>query len=178
MSIYVMAALVTLAPVSLALVFLYRTLASRLSPDESMDRLMVLSPEKYRPMERLLRGDDFRFLAGQPGFSPRMGRRFRSERRKIFRCYLRNLSNDFGKVSAACQFLIVHSVEDNRELVAGVMRQRVLFSLAMLAVEGRLLLYAAGIGTVDVRALVESLETMQAQIQMLLAPPQSAAAAI
>jgi hypothetical protein len=129
-------------------------------------------------MERLLKEDDFRFLAGQPGFSPRLGRRLRSERRKIFRCYLRSLRNDFSRVSAACQFLIIHSVDDNRELVSSVVRQRVMFSLGMLAIEGRLLLHAAGVGTVDVRALVESLETMQSQIRVLLVPPQAASAGI
>src|ERR1700688_1883270 len=109
MNIYLVAAVLTLAPIGLALVFLYRTLASRKNSSGSMDELLVLSPGKYRPMERLLGEADFRFLASQPGFSPKLGRRLRTERRQIFRGYLRNLRRDFGAVTAACHLLLVHS---------------------------------------------------------------------
>jgi hypothetical protein len=83
---------------------------------------------------------------------------------------------DFGRVSKACQILVIHAAEDRGDLAKGIIRQRVLFTLGILAVEGRLLLHAVGVGTVDVRGLVESLETMQAQIQVLLTPPQAAMA--
>jgi hypothetical protein len=38
------------------------------------------------------------------------------------------------------------------------------------------MLHAAGLGPVDARSLVESLETMQAQMRMLLTPPQTVTA--
>ena len=110
------------------------------------------------------------------GFSARLGRRFRSERRRVFRAYLRSLSMDFGRVSKACQILVIHAAEDRDDLAKGIIRARLLFAWGILAVEGRLLLHAAGVGTVDVRGLVESLETMQAQIQVLLTPPEAAMA--
>jgi hypothetical protein len=56
------------------------------------------------------------------------------------------------------------------------MRQKLMFELGILAVEVRLMLHAAGFGPVDVHGLVESLETMQAQMQMLLTPPETVAA--
>jgi hypothetical protein len=56
------------------------------------------------------------------------------------------------------------------------MRLRVTFVLGMLAVQGRLLLHAAGLGTVNVSGLVESLETMQVQMRMMLTPPQATTA--
>jgi hypothetical protein len=176
MNIYLVAAVLALAPIGLALGFLYRTLASRKNSIVSMDELLVLSPGKYRPMERLLGEADFRFLASQPGFSPKLGRRLRTERRQIFRGYLRSLRRDFGAVTAACHLLVVHSAEDRAELASTLMRQQLMFGLGMMAVEGRLLLHAAGIGTVDVHGLVESLETMQTQVRILLAPPQAIAA--
>ena len=176
MNIYLIVAVLTLAPTGLGLLFLYRTLASRKDFSDSMDELLVLSPAKYRPMERLLGEEDFRFLASQPGFSPKLGRRLRTERRQIFRGYLRSLSRDFSSISAACHLLIVHSAEDRAELASSLIRQRFVFGLGMLAVEGRLVLHAAGIGTVDVRGLVESLETMQAQVRVLLTPPQTLSA--
>src|SRR5262245_16680081 len=132
----VVAALLSLAPVALALVFLYRKLSSQPDFEVAVDQCLVLSLEKYRPMERLLQEDDFRFLAAQPGFSPQLGRRFRTERRKIFRGYLRNLRRDFRRLSAAFRILIVHSVEDRGDLAASLMRMRVMFGLGMLAVEG------------------------------------------
>ena len=176
MNIIVIAALLVLALVGLVLVFLYRVLASRPSANLAVDQCLALSLEKYRPMERLLLEDDFRFLASQPGFSPQLGRRLRADRRRIFRGYLRNLKRDFSRVSLALQTLILHSVEDQGDLAASLTRQRLMFAVGMLAVEGRLLLHAAGVGKVDVRGLIESLETMQGQIRLLLAPPQTAPA--
>jgi len=178
MHIFVVAALLALALVGLALVFLYRILAVRPNPDFAVDQCLALSLEKYRPMERLLQEDDLRFLASQPGFSPQLGRRLRSGRRRIFRGYLRNLKKDFGRVSLALQTLIVHSVEDRGDLAASLTRQRLMFAAGLLAIEARLLLHTAGIGTVDVRGLVDSLETMQSQIRLLLTPPQTAAATL
>jgi hypothetical protein len=176
MNIFVIAAVLSLGPIAVALVFLYRKLSTQSDSEVAVDQCLVLSLEKYRPMERLLQEQDFRFLASQPGFSPQLGRRFRTERRRIFRGYLRNLRKDFGRVSLAFRILIVHSVEDRGDLAQSLMRLRVMFVLGMLAVEGRLLLHAAGLGTVNVRGLVESLETMQAQMRMMLVPPQATAA--
>ena len=176
MNIFMMVALLALAPIGLAVILLYRTLAMRQNGEVAMEESLVLTPGKYRPMERLLQEEDYRFLSSHPGFSARLGRRFRTERRRVFRAYLRSLSMDFGRVSKACQMLVIHAADDRGDLAKGIIRQRLLFTLGILAVEGRLLLHAAGVGTVDVRGLVESLETMQAQIQVLLAPPQSAMA--
>lgn len=176
MSVYLIAGLLTLLPISAALVLLYRTLASRPDLSLSMDQLLTPTPGRYRPMERLLREDDFVFLAKQPGFTPGLGRRLRAERRIIFRGYLRNLRMDFTRATTACHLLIVHSAEDRADLASALMRQKVMFGLGILAVEGRLMLHAAGLGPVDARGLVESLETMQAQMRMLLTPPQAVAA--
>jgi hypothetical protein len=174
----VVAALLSLAPVALALVLLYRKLSSQPDSEVAVDQCLVLSLEKYRPMERLLQEDDFRFLAAQPGFSPQLGRRFRTERRRIFRSYLRNLRRDFSRLSSAFRILIVHSVEDRGDLAKSLMRMRVMFALGMLAVEGRLLMHAAGMGAINVSGLVASLDTMQAQMRLMLTPPQTASVSI
>jgi hypothetical protein len=175
-NLFMVVALLAFAPMGLAVVFLYRTLAARQNAEGSIEEWLVLAPGKYRPMERLLQEQDFRFLSSQPGFSARVGRRFRTERRRIFRAYLRSLSMDFGRVSKACQLLMIHAAEDRGDLAKSIIQQRLLFAMGILAVEGRLLLHAAGVGTVDVHGLVESLEAMQAQIQVLLTPPEVAMA--
>ncbi len=172
MNIVLTAALLTLAPVGLALFFLSRAILARRESSFRMEEIPVLSPRKYRPMERLLREEDFQFLAAQPGYTPRLGRRFRSERRRLFRGYLRSLGKDFRQVTLACHSLLIHSADDRKDLASAILRQRLTFRLAMLGVEGRLLLHAAGVGTVDVSGLVESLETMQEQIRSMVSMPQ------
>jgi hypothetical protein len=176
MNIVLAIGLLTLVPAGLALLFLCRAILSRQKSTASLDELSALSPGNYRPMERLLRQEDFEFLEKQPGYTPRLGRRFRTERRKLFRGYLRNLKKDFGRVTAACHELLIHSDTDRGDLGSALMRQRLTFTFAMMAVEGRLLLHAAGVGTVEVSGLVESLETMQEQIRFLVSMPQTAGA--
>src|ERR1700722_16959829 len=85
----------------LALVLLFRRLiAGPKKLPVSVDWISELSATRYRPMERLLADDDYRFLASQPGCDNKMLRRVRSERRRLFRGYLACLSRDFGRVSA------------------------------------------------------------------------------
>jgi hypothetical protein len=72
----------------------------------------------------------------------------------------------------------VHSAEDRGDLAAALVRERLRFGFGMLAVECRLLLHAAGVDSVnvDVRGLVESVQSMQAQMRILLSPPQTSMA--
>jgi hypothetical protein len=173
MNLVLIAALLSLVPIGLLLLFLYRTLSVRQQGEISFDQCLF-PPEKYRVMGRLLHESDFRFLATQPGFSPQIGRRFRTQRRRIFRGYLRNLRKDFNSMSLAVQALIVHAGEDRGDLAVALMRQRLVFMLGMLAIEARLLLHAVGVGAVDVGDMVESFQAMQAQIRVLLVPAQAA----
>ena len=103
-----------------------------------------------------------------------MGRKFRAERRRIFRGYLRSLKKDFGRVSWACQMLVVHAADDRADLAKALIRHRLTFAVGMLAVEVHLPLHAAGIGTVEIHGLVESLATLQAQLRVQFASYQLA----
>src|SRR5260370_7986280 len=109
-------------------------------------------------MERLLQGEDFRFLSSQPGFSSSLGRHFRSERRRIFRSYLRNLSKDFSRVSMACHMLIIHAADDRGDLAKRLIRKRLMFRFGVVAIEGRLFLHTAAVGTSEFRSFSESLQ--------------------
>src|SRR6266567_1345499 len=60
-----------------------------------------LSVERYRPMMRLLSSADIEFLRAQPGFTPKMESRLRSQRCQIFRGYLKCLDTDFRRVCMA-----------------------------------------------------------------------------
>ena len=69
------------------------------------DWLGSFSVATYRPMERLLSEDDIRFLKSQPGYEPNMEKVLRSDRRKIFRTYLRSLGRDFNRLHLALRLV-------------------------------------------------------------------------
>src|SRR5271156_1713953 len=98
-------ALICLAVVVAMAFLLRRLIAGPKTLPVSVDWINDLSAVRYRPMERLLSAEDERFLASQPGSSPKMVRRLRSERRRLFRGYLACLSTDFSRVSAALRLI-------------------------------------------------------------------------
>jgi hypothetical protein len=119
---------------------------------------------RYRPMFRLLDESDCGFVAsGFPGNTNL--RRFRAERRSLFRVYLRNLGADHARIVGAIRDLLVDSHLDRPDLAKALYRCQFMFALAMISVEFKLQLHALGIGTVDVRSLVAAVEGLQLQLQ-------------
>lgn len=119
---------------------------------------------RYRPMFRLLDESDCGFVAsGFPGSSNL--RRFRAERRSLFRVYLRNLGADHARIVGAIRDLLVQSRLDRPDLAKALFRCQLMFALAMISVEFKLQLHAIGIGTVDVRSLIAAVEALQLQLQ-------------
>jgi hypothetical protein len=135
-----------------------------------------LSMERYRPMLRLLDGEDLRFLQSQPGFTPRMVSRLRAQRCQIFRGYLRCLSSDFGRVCGAVKLLMLQSRRDRPDLAVVLLRSQFSFATAMLLVYGRLGLYRLGICGVDVSDLVRTFDLMRVELRQLV-PAHMAAGA-
>ncbi len=171
-----LAAFVCLA-VGAVLVFLFRRLiAGPKSLPVSVDWINDLSIARYRPMERLLNEEDFRFLASQPGCDKKMLRNMRAERRKIFRGYLACLSRDFSQVGAALRLMVMYSAQDRPDLAGILYKQQALFAAGMLAVQWRLALHTCGLGTVDVSGLVRAMESMRLELRQMI-PAEGAAAA-
>lgn len=159
----------------IAFFFLFRRLISRHKEAEAdLEWCRDFSIARYRPMERLFVEDDYDFLAAQPGFHPRISRKLQSERRRVFRHYLRCLRRDFDRLSTAAKTVLVHAAQDRPDLATTLLKQRLLFSYAMLVVEFRLGLQTLGIGRVDVRRLVSSLEAMRDQLRQLTQHAQPA----
>jgi len=150
------------------LVIFRRLIAGPKSLPVSVDWINELSIARYRPMERLLNEEDFRFLASQPGFDKRKLRRIRSDRRKVFRGYLACLSRDFSLVGAALRLMMMYSSQDRPDLAGILYKQQALFAVGMLAVQWRLLLHACGLGTVDVRGLVGAMEFMRLELRQMI----------
>jgi hypothetical protein len=127
-----------------------------------------LSLDRYRPMLRILDGDDIVFLRAQPGFTPGMARKLRTQRAQIFRGYLRSLETDFGRVCSAIKLVVVQSQDDRPDLAETLLRQQVTFACAMLSVRVHLVLYSMGVSDVKVSHLVKIFDSMRLELRTMV----------
>ncbi len=164
MELFVMAAAASVA--LLAAFGLLLRAAARRNQDQAVNPNWAeeFSETSYRPMERLLSEEDIRFLRTQPGYQPKVERRLRVQRRKIFRAYLGQLRRDFNRLHLTARRMVLHAPSDQPELAAALMRIKVTFWLAYNLAHVRLLLHALGIGVVDVRSLVTAVEQLRIQV--------------
>lgn len=133
------------------------------------------SIERYLPMEQLLSADDLRFLQGMPGYRPEIGARWKAERRRVFRLYLEQLSVDFERLHSDARAMVAHSQSrESAPLVKMLVRQRITFERAMIAMRLKLVLDAAGIGSLNPRPLLDMLEAMRLDLTRLATPPAAA----
>jgi hypothetical protein len=127
-----------------------------------------LSIERYRPMMHLLDAGDLESLRSQPGFTPAMAARLRSERCRIFREYLRSLHTDFQRVCAALKLLMLHSRYDRPDLAGVLVHHQLMFECGMVLVGFRLFLYRFGLCGVDVAYLVGIFDRMRLELRRLV----------
>ncbi len=107
-------------------------------------------------MENLLSERDFQFLAEQPGYKPEMARKLRVERRRICHSYLKSLNHDFNHLYAVAMQSAARSESGGEELVAALVRQKLLFRRSILGIRFSLTLNALGIGKVDAAPAIEA----------------------
>lgn len=170
MGVYLIIAAVALCSTAV-LVALFRSLlraGASLPHDHTW--LDEFSIDKYRPMLRLLSERDFEYLALQSGFTPEIAKRLRIERRRIFRAYLRNLVCDFNRLHSAARELVAQAPEDRSALASALVTYQLTFIGGIAAVHCRLMLYILGIGTVDVRNLLNTLESFRVEIAAARTP--------
>jgi hypothetical protein len=126
---------------------------------------------RYQPMARLLaEDDDLNFLRLQPGYRPEIGARWQRERRRIFRCYLKELKTDFGRLHAQARQLVADSDAASAGLMAILMKQQITFMRATTALECRLLLQRVGWARPDVTPLLELIDAMRADLAQRTSP--------
>ena len=133
----------------------------------SAEWLSRFSVAKYRPMARLFSEEDYRYLAVQKGYSPKLAKRLRSERILVFRGYLAYLKSDFRRLEAALNLYMADSRTDRPDLAKEILKRRMRFTFSVLAVEFRLLLYGVGLGGASVVALVDSLDDMRVHLRRM-----------
>ena len=131
--------------------------------------LRECSVERYRPMLWLLDTSDCEsIIAIVPEHSRLLRRRFRAERRSLFRIYLRDLGADHARIVGAIRNVLVESQCDRPDLAKALYRCQLIFTLAVISIEFRLLLHAMGIGTIEARSLVAAVESIQLQLQDMM----------
>lgn len=170
-------AAVTCAGMLLAVAVLFRKISS---PGSSLpvtaEWIEALSLDHYRPMMRLLDGQDIAFLRSQPGFTPAMAANLRLQRCRVFRGYLRCLSADFGRVSTALRLVMLHSGLDRPDLASVLMHHQLMFAGGLFLVQVRLFLYRWGIGTVDAASLVKLFDLMRLELRNMVPMAEPAGA--
>src|ERR1700730_11642950 len=98
MDAFVISSIGVCIAVALGVAYALRRASSACQLPATIDWIDELSVERYRPILRLLGGEDFRFLRDQPGCTAAMVTRLRAQRCQIFKGYLRDLQGDFDQV--------------------------------------------------------------------------------
>jgi len=169
MNFLLAAAVLLFAAVLFSLLKLLRSMAAAgRSLPVTAEWINDLSVERYKPMMRLLDGEDLEFLRSQPGFTPQAAAKLRIQRCQIFRGYLRSLSTDFGRINGAIKLLMLQSRRDRPDLAASLVRQQILFAGGVLVVQFRLILYRFGMCGVDVSELVRIFDSMRLELRSIV----------
>ena len=92
----------------------------------------------------------------------------RRARVRVFRAYLRELTEDFTRTCAAIKLLMVQSGSDRPDLAATLVPNQIAFAAGMIAVHVRLALFACGLGTVNVTNLVKLLDATRSELRQLV----------
>jgi len=143
---------------------------------ESAGWIDELSTDRYRPMLRLLDEEDFRFIRGQPGFTPEMATKLRIQRCQIFRGYLRNMDADFKHICMAIKGILLHSKIDRPDLAFALVQRQMVFAYRKMTIQFQVVLFRYGLGTVDVTDLVKLFDGMRLELRTLV-PAEVAAGA-
>jgi hypothetical protein len=94
--------------------------------------------------------------------------RLRAQRCRIFRGYLRNLSQDFERVCVALRIVLVQSGQDRPDLASTLVREQWRFAATMFAVRVRLVFYRWGLSSVDASSLMRTFDGMRQELQGLM----------
>jgi hypothetical protein len=143
--------------------------SSKVEAELPINAEVEFSLSRYEPMARLLSDEDFDFIQSQPGFRPEIGRKFRRERRRVFRLYLQELAGDFHRLHARARAAVATLPAEHSALVGILMRSQLRFWYEITALELRLSLSWAG-SSVDARGLVEAIGAMHVEVNRLAAP--------
>lgn len=115
-----------------------------------------ISAHQYRAVLRLSTDEDLDFA----WLNTAAQREARAQRRQVFRNYLRRLSLDYGRLLAGMRRVMVQSGVDRPDLAKALLRNRVLFAIALCRIDVRLGLHVLGIDGLDASKLVEAFDVL------------------
>jgi hypothetical protein len=124
----------------------------------------AFSPERYRPVTRLLSDEDLQYALELAGRDRKLAAAFRRRRIQLLRRYLKEMAADFDKLQAVGQ-LMVEAGTAGRELRELLFEQRLRFTLAMFSAELHMLGFRIGISRVDASGLVGALNGLAAGVR-------------
>jgi hypothetical protein len=111
---------------------------------------------RYLILNQLLHPQDFDFLARQPGYTPALGARLKSERLKITGMYLRQLEIDARYLLNLASYHASASMADERDFSAMLLKTEFHFAATMTMLRCKLKLMRFGLlRRVDFTPLIE-----------------------
>ncbi|MBN8730562.1 MAG: hypothetical protein J0L64_08490 [Acidobacteria bacterium] len=148
---------------------------ARLRDSIDWKRVQAFRGDTYRPLVRLLSGNDYEFLRRLPGYEPAIANQLRRERRRIQRRFLNRLEMDFTQLHLVARTLVRDQEQDRPELVLALVRTGAEFRLNLFRIRLGLALEPLGLPALtprpaDSERLVDAAIWMQAQIKFLYAP--------
>jgi hypothetical protein len=169
-SLLIPALLIVIAAGSASLMFLGRMRMLDVARPANSNASRLPDADRYRPMLRLLSDSDLNFA----GVNVALRNRIRSQRREMFRGYLRCLARDYGILLSGIRTIMVESNVDRPDLAKALAKNRTMFALALCRIEVNLQLHALGMGNVDVSGLVDALGALRG-IANVMTPATGAA---
>ena len=155
-----------------AVLLIVRRFSAERNPAEKSPE--IFSVRDLRPMGRLLNSKDCELLRSR-GFTERQIRRFRAQRLRIVRLYMREVVAEFNSVHNALELLLVSSTVNRPDLAKELARQRFAFYRSLAIAELRLVLHARGCEKSISLDMLQALESLRASLEQLV-PAQAAAA--
>ncbi len=150
------------------LFWLYRRIsAAPVSQASDLSWWENFSPERYSPMTRILRAEDFDFLRQQKGFEPGMESVLRRSRVRIFRKYLSEIRADFDRLQVIGKSMVVAGVA-GPEMMNKLFEEKLRFDRAYWMLQLQLLTFPYAPKSVDASGLVESFRISASAFELAL----------
>ena len=113
---------------------------------------------RYLPMRRLLSAEEEEFWMQSTDGSAARREEFRSERRRLFREYLRLISSDFGRLSQGVRLAVVHASEDRSAEVSQLLSLEWSLRKLLWKAELSLMFHWIGVKPIDATQLINALQ--------------------
>ncbi len=135
-------------------------------PIENLDVFSLAA--RYRPMMRLLDESDFELVSAVG--DPALLRRLRSQRRTIFRGYLRSLRRDHARLCSHMRALLLQGDADRSDAILALHRAELSFRFTVISVSSKLMFHAVGFHDVKVWGLMDGFEKVRLQAESISVP--------